>query len=289
MDCFYLIDKPIGITSYDIIRKLKKTLNQKRIWHTWTLDPLATGLVLIAVWNYTKLIPYLENRDKSYEFKIMLDWKSESYDLWTQVNFISKEKQKNYKNKISKEIIKDILENNFLWEIEQIPPKYSAIKIWWKKALFKIKDWEDFEIKSRKVNIKEIEILDYNFPEIHLKAKVSEWTYIRSIAADLWEIIWTWWYISYLRRTKIWNLEIDFSQELDVFEIENKLSEDKLFPKERFINLDEDTLFKINQWKEVETNIILENEERYFNKNDLWITNIIEYNNNIFKPLRKIL
>lgn len=95
MNVFYLIDKPIWISSFDIIRDLRKKLDTRKMWHTWTLDPLASGLVLIAVWNYTKLIPYLEKDSKKYEFKIWLDGVSESFDLGTDVQYISEEKKVN--------------------------------------------------------------------------------------------------------------------------------------------------------------------------------------------------
>lgn len=85
---FYLIDKPLEYTSFDILRVLRKKLNIKKMWHTGTLDPLATGGLLIAVWNYTKLIPYFEKDTKEYEFSLNFDGISDSYDLWTPVNYI---------------------------------------------------------------------------------------------------------------------------------------------------------------------------------------------------------
>ena len=74
MNRFYLIDKPLNVTSFDVIRILRKKLNIRKMWHTWTLDPLATGGLLIATWNYTKLIPYFDKDTKQYEFDINLDW-----------------------------------------------------------------------------------------------------------------------------------------------------------------------------------------------------------------------
>ena len=156
MNAFYLIDKPLGITSFDVIRILRKKLNIKRIWHTWTLDPLATWGLLIATWNYTKLIPFFEKDNKTYEFEISFDWVSDSYDLWTEVRYLSEEEKKHFSWEITKEKISEILRNNFSWEISQVPPKYSALKINWKKALEKVKSWEEFELKPRICNIFEI-------------------------------------------------------------------------------------------------------------------------------------
>jgi tRNA pseudouridine55 synthase len=79
---FYLIDKPINFTSFDVISVLRWKLQIKKIWHTGTLDPLATGCLLVASWNDTKLIPYFEKDKKEYFFKANFNWKSASYDLW---------------------------------------------------------------------------------------------------------------------------------------------------------------------------------------------------------------
>ena len=91
---FFLIDKPSFITSFDILRNLRKKLDIKKMWHTWTLDPLATGLVLVAVWSSTKLIKYLEKKSKIYRFKIGLDWNTDSFDIDTKVNYITSDKKK---------------------------------------------------------------------------------------------------------------------------------------------------------------------------------------------------
>jgi len=223
MNKFYLIDKPLEITSFDILRNLKKKLNIKKMGHTWTLDPLATGLVLVAVWNYTKLIPYFEKNTKVYEFELSLDWTTESFDLAEKLDFLSEKLQEKFKKEITKQKIEKILKQKFTWEIEQIPPKYSAIKIDGQRAYKLARDWEDFEMKKRKTTIFEIEIIDYNYPKLSLKAKVGAGTYIRSIASDLGEILWTGAYITKLRRTKIWNLSLENSQKLEEFDEENFL------------------------------------------------------------------
>ncbi len=89
MHGFFLIDKPSGITSFDILRKLKKILDTRKMWHTWTLDPLATGGVLVAVGKYTKLIPYFEKGRKTYRATIMLDGMSAFFDTDSEVEYIS--------------------------------------------------------------------------------------------------------------------------------------------------------------------------------------------------------
>ncbi len=289
MDCFYLIDKPIWITSFDVLRKLKKILQIKKMWHTGTLDPLASGLLLVWIWNYTKLIPYFEKDSKVYEFKISLNWTTPSFDSETEVSFLSEEKQKYFKENLKKEFIENILKTKFTWNISQLPPKYSALKIGWKKALDMVRAGEDFELKERKVEIFQIEILDFNYPEIFLRAKVSAWTYIRSIAHDLWEILETWWYITYLRRTQIWNLDLSLSQTLDNFDAENKLKEENLFDKNKFIKLSQNEIDDLNNWKIIKNPLPeLENDKEFFVKNEEFISHIIRVNGLDIIPVRKI-
>ena len=288
MNNFYLIDKDLNFSSFDIIRILKKQLNIKRIGHTWTLDPLATGGLLIATWNYTKLIPYLEKDKKTYEFVINLDGTTDSFDLAEEVNFLDKKLQKKFKEELTKEKINSILQEKFLWKIIQIPPKYSAIKINWKRAYSLARAWKDVKMKSREVEIFSIKILDFSYPKLKLEAEVSAWTYIRSIAMDLWNIIWTWWYISFLRRTKIWQLDLKNAQKIDSFDKNKYLNIEELFDKKRFIKLDNDILQKINNWLKIKQEFDFETETGLFVLQNNKITNIVKYDWKILKPVRKI-
>lgn len=299
MNRFLLIDKPIWITSFDVLRKLRKIFNTKKLGHTWTLDPLATGLLLVAFWNYTKLIPYFEKAKKAYEFEISLDWTTPSFDKETEITFLSLEKKEYFKNTLTKENIDKILQEKFSWKISQMPPKYSAIKMWWKKALDMVRNWEDFEMKKREVNIFEIKILDFKYPLLTIEAEVSAWTYIRSIACDLWEILWTGWYITKLRRTKIENLDLSMSKELeDLIDIPlNKgeikgdffLLEENLFDKNKFIKLEDNILNKINNWLSVKWDFNFEKDTDLFVKNSEFITNIVSFDWEVLKSVRKII
>ena len=277
MNAFYLIDKPLGITSFDVIRILRKKLNIKRIWHTWTLDPLATWGLLIATWNYTKLIPFFEKDNKTYEFEISFDWVSDSYDLWTEVRYLSEEEKKYFSWEITKEKISEILRNNFSWEISQVPPKYSALKINWKKALEKVKSWEEFELKPRICNIFEIELLEFFYPRALFRAKVSAGTYIRSIANDFWKIIWSWAYVTKLRRTSVWSLDISLWQDLEYFDFTKKLDLKNIFKNRQFITLEEEILKKLNNWLCVFWNFDLKKNEEIFVFDKKNVTNIVFY------------
>jgi tRNA pseudouridine55 synthase len=267
---------------------MKKKLNEKRIGHTGTLDPLASGLLLIAAGNYTKLIPYFEKDIKEYEFTIWLDWITETADLEKEVIYISKEEQEKFKNILKKEDIEKILMQNFTGTITQIPPKYSAVKINWQRAYDLVRNDQEFEMKTREITILSIEIISYSYPDLFLKATVSAGTYIRSIAVDLWEIIWTGWYIKTLRRTKIWHLSLDKAVSIDDLNPENSLNDRELFPNNLFIELGEEDLKAINNWWFIETNLDLQENKDYFVLQNWLVSNIVKLEDNLIKPVRKI-
>jgi tRNA pseudouridine55 synthase len=289
MNKFLLIDKPIWITSFDVLRKLRKIYNIKKLWHTGTLDPLATGLLLVAFWDYTKLIPYFEKAKKTYLFEICLDGTTPSFDKETEITYISEEQKEYYKDTLTIDKISSILKSNFSWPISQIPPKYSAIKIGWKKALDMVRKWEEFEVKKRDVIIHHIDIIDFNYPYITLEAEVSAWTYIRSIANDLWEIIGCWWYITKLRRTKIENLDLSLSCDLENLKLDDFLDEKYLFDSSKYVTLDEITLSKINNWLKVRWDFPFQKDIDLFVKNNEYITNIIKYDWECLSAVRKIV
>lgn len=288
MNSFYFIDKPIWISSFDVIRNLRKKLNTRKIGHTWTLDPLATWGLILAVWNYTKLIPYLEKDTKEYEFEVMLDWVTASYDLAEEIISISKAEQEKCKKDLTLEKIQSVLQGNFIWEIEQIPPKYSALKISWKKAYDLAREGKDFEIKSRKITVFELELLDFDYPKLSLRAKVSAWTYIRSIAHDLWALLWCGWYVSKLRRTKIWILNIKDAQSLENLDENKVLDIRNLFANNNFIELDKNILDKLNNWLKVKWNFDYEAWKDLFVFNNDIITNIVKYDSEGLVPKKRI-
>lgn len=289
INAFYLIDKPEWITSFDVLRDLRKKLNIKKMWHTGTLDPLATGALLVAVWNYTKLIPHFEKDTKEYEFTVALNWVTESFDKETEIQYISEELQEKFKKELTQEKIQSIIETNFTGNIEQVPPKYSALKIWGKKAVDLVREGKDVEMKLRKATVSKIEILSYEYPSVTLRATVSAGTYIRSIANDLWEIIGSGGYITMLRRTKIGHLSVEQWQKLDDFSQEKEFCTRELFHDKNFVTLGEDILEKINNWLPVpyRNDQLIDGE--YFVVKGNTITNIIGLEKATLKAKRKIV
>lgn len=286
---FFLIDKPLSITSFDVIWKLRKALWIKKMWHAGTLDPLASGLLLVATWNYTKLLSHLIIHDKVYEFTIALNGTSPSFDLWTEVSYISIENQEEAKKTITLEKIQRILLEKFTGTIKQTPPKYSAIKVNWMRAYEKMREWEiDFELKEKEITIFSIEILSYEYPLLTLRTHVSSWTYIRSIARDLWEILWTGWYITHLRRTKIGNLDIWLADKIENISPSKNLPISLFFPKT--ISFSDEIISELNFWRSV---VIWENDfqngEEIFVEKHWFLTHIVRIENGKISPVRKII
>ena len=208
--------------------------------------------------------------------------------MWTEVRYLSEEEKKYFSWEITKEKISEILRNNFSWEISQVPPKYSALKINWKKALEKVKSWEEFELKPRICNIFEIELLEFFYPRALFRAKVSAGTYIRSIANDFWKIIWSWAYVTKLRRTSVWSLDISLWQDLEYFDFTKKLDLKNIFKNRQFITLEEEILKKLNNWLCVFWNFDLKKNEEIFVFDKKNVTNIVFYDWEKLIPKRKI-
>lgn len=177
---YLLIDKPIGITSYDVIRRLKRFLPRKyKIGHGGTLDPFASGLMIIMLGRATKSWDKLQQQAKTYLVKAEFGYATDTLDIDGEVISRVKTEMPLERQKIDEALGK------FRGEILQIPPKYSALKIDGKRAYDLARDGVDFEIESRKATIYRNEIVDYNWPFLELEIEVSSGTYIRTIVDDL--------------------------------------------------------------------------------------------------------
>ena len=289
MDAFFLVDKPSGQTSFQTLRELRAVLWIKKIGHTGTLDPLATGALLVATGNYTKLIPYFEKDHKSYQATIMLDGISPSFDSDTEITYLSAEKQKYFSELLSQQKIEKIFQENFLWTISQIPPKYSALKINGKRALDRVKSGENIQMKLREVEIYSLKILSFVYPRLDIEISVSAGTYIRSIAHDLWEILWCWWYLSALRRTRVGNLWEKHMLALQDISSENTLDAHEIFSGKIF-SLDDDMVFqRLQNGQRVKWDFLYpENQDIILEYNgDLHF--VVAYTNSVLHPKKCII
>lgn len=242
----------------------------------------------MATGNYTKLLPYLEDTSKEYEFTVMLDGTSPSHDLWTEVQKIPPELFSTFKTSITEDKIQVLLKEKFTWEIDQIPPKYSAVKIAGQQAFKRMRNGEEITIKPKKVTIHKIEILSYTYPELKLRASVSSGTYVRSIASDLWELLGCGGYVTALRRTKIGPLKLEEAQEIDSFDAQTILNVDKILPKDCYIELNANCRRRLDEWLEVRTELSLIPDTLYFVLTEGEISHIVRYDGKDIRPLRKI-
>lgn len=183
MDQLLVVNKPEGFTSRDVINKLSKILNTKKIGHTGTLDPIATGVLVCLTGKYTKLVDLLTALDKEYVAEIKLGIKTDTGDITGNVIDTS--------NKV-------ILKNDILDVIKKFPkkylqtvPKYSAVKINGKKLYEYARENIDIELPKREVNIYNLELISFNDDIIKIKTKVSKGTYIRSLIEDICEMLGT--------------------------------------------------------------------------------------------------
>ena len=196
MEGIIVVDKPIGITSFDVIRVLRRNLKERRIGHTGTLDPLATGILVICVGKATKLAQDIEGYEKEYVADLELGFKTDTYDIEGKVL------DKVDKFDISYENFEKTLET-FKGDIKQVPPMYSAIKVDGKKLYELAREGVEIERKARDVSIKNLETISFDGVKAKIDCTVSKGTYIRSLIYDLGEKLGTFATMTGLRRTRV--------------------------------------------------------------------------------------
>jgi len=182
---FFLIQKPLGLSSFSAIAHLRKKFGIKKIGHTGTLDPLATGLLLVATDSSTKLIPYIDKAKKTYIFTVRLDGSTPSCDLDTPIEYLDPVLLDHAKIVLTQARVQKIIQTFFSGVITQSPPSYSALRIKGKRAYDMARAGEDVLMPERQVEIYTSKILSFDFPEVTIEMEVSAGTYIRSIARDL--------------------------------------------------------------------------------------------------------
>lgn len=209
MEGIIVIDKPVGITSFDVIRVLRRNLKERRIGHTGTLDPLATGILVICVGKATKLAQDIEGYEKEYVADLELGFKTDTYDIEGKVL------DKVDKFEISNENFRKTLET-FKGDIKQIPPMYSAIKVDGKKLYELAREGVEIERKARDVSITNLEVLSFDGQKASIDCTVSKGTYIRSLIYDLGEKLGTFATMTGLRRTRVGEESLDRSFTLEM-------------------------------------------------------------------------
>ncbi len=223
-----LIDKDKDWTSFDVVNKIRSLLSRAlkmkklKVGHAGTLDPLATGLLIVATGNMTKSLSEYQSRTKKYTATIRLGASTPSFDKETEPD-----KMCGYAH-ITKKQVEQVIKERFWGEITQFPPLYSAVKIDGKKAYQLARKGVEKDLKPRKVKIYSMEILAFNLPEITLSVACSAGTYIRSLANDLGKALGSCAYLEALRRTAIGDYLVDNALKISEFqELVFKLEQSK--------------------------------------------------------------
>ena len=211
-----LIDKPLNWTSFQVVNKLRWEIKQRfkikkiKVGHAGTLDPLATGLLILCTGKFTKKIEEFQGQIKEYTGEITLGATTPSFDLETEIN----------KTFPIEHISEDLIHNTtkeFIGEIDQVPPIFSALKKDGKRLYELARAGETTEIKSRKITISEFEITAVNLPKIEFRVVCSKGTYIRSLANDFGVALNSGAHLSKLRRTKIGDFNVDNGINIEEF------------------------------------------------------------------------
>ena len=215
-----LVDKPIGWTSFDVVAKIrgaikasyikngtKPTKRQLKVGHAGTLDPFASGLLIILLGEACKQAGDYLKLDKTYEFTAELGKKSSTGDTEGEIKAISE--------MVPTALQIETASNSFNGVITQIPPAYSAIKVGGQRAYKLAREGKEVTIPSREVTVHELKLLSYRYPELSMVCSVSSGTYIRTLAEDIGKMLAVGAYCKSLRRTKIGDYGIDTAQSVE--------------------------------------------------------------------------
>ncbi len=197
-----LINKPLHWTSFDAVRKIRNMVRIKKVGHAGTLDPLATGLLIICTGKFTKKINEYQSQEKEYTGSFTLGAVTPTYDL--------ESKPQDFKSieVVTEELLTETTKK-FIGEIDQVPPIHSAIKQQGKPVYLAARKGQDVKLEPRKITIKEFEIIKVELPVVFFKVVCTTGTYIRSLANDFGEALGCGAYLSSLCRTRIGEFRVE--------------------------------------------------------------------------------
>ena len=229
---FVLLDKNPGDTSFKALFPLKRVFSTKRVGHAGTLDLRASGLIVAAIGRATRLLPFVEAKDKCYTFRLHLGYETDTLEWDGEVV-----EQDESSRKVSREDLEKVLPN-FIGDIDQVPPRYCAVKIDGRRA----SDWaergKDFEMKPRRIHIESLKIVGEDgvtegcsgkcFATFDLECVCSKGTYIRSLGRDLARALGTYGCVSQIRRHRIGNITLERAVKGENLTAENLVPVDKV-------------------------------------------------------------
>lgn len=198
-----LIDKPVDWTSFDVVRKLRRLVRTKKIGHAGTLDPLATGLLILCTGKFTKRINEYMAREKEYTGTIVLGASTPTYDLE------SDPEPRQDPGFVTPALVQETIARQFTGDILQVPPAHSAIKIGGKRVYELARKGREVKLEPRPVAVPVFEITEFRLPELSFRVVCSTGTYIRSLANDLGAALGCGGYLGSLRRTRIGEFRVE--------------------------------------------------------------------------------
>ncbi len=204
---FLLIDKPSGMTSHDVVAIVRKSLGERGIGHLGTLDPAATGLLVLAVGRKAlKVLELFTTLSKEYEAHMLLGKTSTTYDGEGVIEVSPKRPGWEIPEQGT---VQRVIQDHFVGRVSQVPPAYSAVSIGGRRAYDLARKGQDVQLAAREVHIAGCEILSYHYPDLKLLVQCGSGTYIRSLAHDLGKMLWCGGYLKALRRTKVGEWTVD--------------------------------------------------------------------------------
>lgn len=207
-EVFYL-DKPLGWTSFDVVKRIRGKLHYRlgikklKVGHAGTLDPLATGVLIVCTGKMTKQIDEIQAHVKEYVAEVTLGATTPSFDLETQIDATYPT------DHITREQVEQVLQQQFVGSIKQVPPSYSACKVDGHRAYKMARKGKEVELKAKELVIDEIELLDYSMPKIVIRVVCSKGTYIRALARDIGEALGSGAHLTALRRTRVGGVRVE--------------------------------------------------------------------------------
>lgn len=245
---FFIVNKPADLTSHDVVSQIRQITNLKRVGHTGTLDPFATGVLLVPVGPATRLTEYTHSLSKTYEAQITLGASSDTDDITGHITDSS------ITLKPDKQTIENILKQ-LIGTLEQVPPAYAAIKVKGKKLYEYARQGKEVTTVPRSIIVHSIKLLEYSYPTMKIQTTVSTGTYIRALARDIGKELKTGAYLSILCRTAIGKFTIQDSVKLSDITAENWLQHlhnaKDLVEHLPQIRLNETNVAKLQQGREV--------------------------------------
>lgn len=208
------IDKPLGWTSFDAVKRLRGVIQRRlgvrkfKVGHAGTLDPLATGVLIVCTGRATKRIEELQSGVKEYVAQIRLGATTPSYDLETEIDQVYPTEH------ITEQLVRETLPD-FQGTIMQVPPVFSAVKIDGKRAYKYARKGREVELKAKELVISEIELVGCALPEIEIRVVCSKGTYIRALARDIGEALGSGAHLVGLRRTRVGEISLDKCMQVD--------------------------------------------------------------------------